>query len=184
MFLFSFHFFLLLAFTFFVSPTKRAWFVEALMDLICISLSCSCIRDSMKESRDVIHQWGFFNLLEWKVDTNTENSRPSLLRMESTNFSSFFSIMHFLHYMTRDLNFEKKCRIFLKLLGYNVIQSFSRIWTVIWSCFPNKNLILSHTYFGVLNPSRWNRNSLEMWMHMKQKASSSLFRYLDFLRYC
>ena len=51
-------------------------------------------------------------------------------------------------------------------------------------CFPNKDSSLSCTSFGVLSPSRWKRNSLEMWMHMKPNASSNLFICLDFSRGC
>ena len=103
--------------------------------------------------------------------------------MESTNCSSFFSIPHCLHCMTNDLNLEKNCCTVSKLLGCSTTESFSTIWPLSSSCFPNKDSSLSHTSFGVLNPSGWNNNSLDMWMHMKPKASSNLFKNLDFSTY-
>ena len=118
------------------------------------------------------------------MDTNTDNSGPQLLKMESTNSSSFFSITHCLHCMTRDLSFENNYCIVSKLLGCSAINSFSWIWPLSSSFLPNKDSSLSHTSFGVLSTSRWNENSFEMWMHMKPKASSSLFRYFDFSIYC
>ena len=176
--------FFLLNCSFLVSPAKRAWSGEALRDPICISLSCSWIRNFVKESSNGIHQLEVVSIPEWKVDMNTGNYGPSLLIIESTNWSSFLRIPHCLHCMTRDLNFEKKCCIVSKLLGRNAITSFSRMWPLISSCFPNKDSSLSHTYFGVLNPSRWKSNSLEMWMHMKPNASSRLFKYFYFPRCC
>ena len=105
-------------------------------------------------SMEGIVQFGMDSLQEWKLDTKIENSEPSLLIMESTSCSSFFSIPHCLHCMTGDLNFEKSCCIVSKFLGYSAISSFSRIWPLSSSCFPNKDSSLSHTYFGVLNLSK------------------------------
>ena len=116
------------------------------------------------------------------MDTNIENSGPSLLKIESTNSSSFLPILHCLHCMTRYLKFEKNCCIVSKLLGCSVIRSLFRIWPLSSSFLQNKDLSFSHTSFGVFSPSRWNSNSLEMWMHMKPNDSSNLFRYFDFSR--
>ena len=101
-FFFSLPLFFPFYYTFLFSPAKRAWFLEALRDPICISLSCSWIRYYVKESRDVIHQLGFVSLAEWKVDTNTHNSGWSLLTSERTNCSSFLSIAHWFHCITKD----------------------------------------------------------------------------------
>ena len=94
-------------YTFLVSLTKRAWFLEVLRSPIYIILSCSWIRDFVKESSDGICQFGFVNLPEWKVDTNTDNFGPCFPRIESTNCSFFLSIPHCLHIITKDLNLVK-----------------------------------------------------------------------------
>ena len=131
------------------------------------------MRDSVKEPRDWILQLRVVSLLEWKVHTNTVNSGPSFLKIESTNCSSLLSIPHYLHCMTRDLNFEKKYCIVSKLLGCSDINSFYRIWPLYSSFSPKKDSSFSHTSFVGFSPSRWNSNSLEMWMHIKPNASSA-----------
>ena len=80
--------------------------------------------------------------------------------------------------------FDKKCYIVSKFPVCSVINSFSKIWPLSSSCFPNKDLSFSHTYFGVLNLSWLKINSLEMWMHMKPNYSSSLFKCIEFSREC
>ena len=123
------------------------------------------------------------NILESNLDTKTENFEPILLKIDSKSCLSFLSIPHFLHCNTRALYFEKKCWNVLKLLGWSTMSSFSRIWPLISYYLSNKDSILSNTSFRVTSPSRWNNNSLEMWKHMKSKASSSLFINLDFSTY-
>ena len=66
----------------------------------------------MNASSEGIRQFGAISLLEWKVDTNTEKLGPIMLRMERTNCSSFFSILHCLHCMTKGLNLEKNYWMF------------------------------------------------------------------------
>ena len=182
MFLFSFPFYFLLSCAFFVSPTKRAWFGNDLRASIFIILSCSSIRDHVKESRDAIHQLVVVNLPKWKVDTNTKNYGSGFLKIKSTNFSSFLSIPHCLHYMTKDLNLENNRWMVSKLSGWRAINSFSKTWPLNSSCFPHSYSSFLHTSFGIFNPSRWKSNSLEIWMHMKPNATSILFRYFDFSR--
>ena len=48
--------------------------MEVLMTPICINFSCSCIKDSEKESSEGIFQLGMEALPEWKIKTNTEYS--------------------------------------------------------------------------------------------------------------
>ena len=64
MFLLSFHLCFLLSYAFFVSPSKRYWFEEALRTPICINLPYSWIRYFVKESRDGIHQLGVVSIPE------------------------------------------------------------------------------------------------------------------------
>ena len=173
-----------LSFVFFDSPTKRAWFLEYYRAPIWISLSCSWIMDSLNGSREGIHQFGVVILLECEVDTKTKKLGPNLLRMDSTSCSSFFSIPHCLHCITKELNLVKNNCMVSKLLGWRTINSSSKMWPLNSSCFVKSDLSFFHTYLGAFNPSRWKSKSLDIWMHIKINYSSNLFRYLKFSRGC
>ena len=54
------------------SPTTIVWSLEGLMVPIITSLSCSCVRDSMKSARLGIFQARAINFVAWKVYTNNE----------------------------------------------------------------------------------------------------------------
>ena len=124
-------------------------------DPICINLFCSWIRDFVKASRDGILQLWVVNISEWNLDMNTKNFGPILLRIERTNCSSFLSIPHCLHYLTRDLNFEKNCYMVSTFLGnyfkigYNIDPFNSR---TLWLSLFSKNI--------------WNhsRNKINIWL--------------------
>jgi hypothetical protein len=76
-----------------------------------MSLVCSCVRDSIKSSREGIFQVDLeANMIEWIVDMNTENSGPSLEKKVRTNcFSSFdLSTPQALSCDSKSLNFVKK----------------------------------------------------------------------------
>ena len=88
-----------------------------------LSLVCSCVKDSIKSSREGIFQVALeANLTVWNVDTNTKNSGPSLERMVRTIcFSSFdLSISQALSCDSKSLNFVKKSWI----LSVSVYQSY------------------------------------------------------------
>ena len=118
------------------------------------------------------------------MDTNTENPGPSFLRMERTNCSSFFLLLHFLHCMTNYLNIEKYLCIVSKLLDCIATSSFSKIWHLSLSCLPYKDLSLSHTYFGVFSPLIWNIVSLEFLKHMNPNYMSMPFSFYGVLNGC
>jgi hypothetical protein len=103
-----------------------------------MSLVCSCVKDSIKSSREGIFQVApEANLTVWNVDTNTENSGPSLERMVRTIcFSSFdLSTPQALSCDSKSLNFVKKSWIFSKLFGSNVSSSTSSMCPLISSFF-------------------------------------------------
>jgi hypothetical protein len=88
-----------------------------------MSLVFSCVRDSIKSSREGIFQVALeVNMTVWNVDTNTENSGPSLERMVRTIcFSSFdLSTPQALSCDSKSLNFVKKSWILSKIFGSNV----------------------------------------------------------------
>ena len=63
---------------------------------------------------------------EWKIETNTEYSVPSLLSMESTCCSSFLSISRYLHWSARDLYLVNNLCTILKLLGCKKKKRFEK----------------------------------------------------------
>ena len=101
--------------------------------------------------------------------------------IDTTSWSSSLSILHYLHCSASDLNFVKNCWIVSKLLDCNDISLFSNTCPQISSCFPNKNSSFSQDSWGVFNPSRWKRRSLEMWVQRNPNASSNWFKNLFFL---
>jgi hypothetical protein len=118
-----------------------------------MSLVFSCVRDSIKSSREGIFQVApEVNLTEWNVDTNTENSGPILERMVRTIcFSSFdLSTPQALSCDSKSLNFVKKSWILSKLFGSNVSSSTSSMCPLISSCFPKIPSKVVQASLGVL----------------------------------
>ena len=135
------------------------------MTPIQINFSCSLIKDLEKESSEGIFQSGKESLFEWKIETKTKYSGPSLLRMESTFFLSFISILQCLHWITRDFNLVNNFSNVLKLMGCKATISFSRRCPRSSSCLPNKSSSFSQDSLGVLKPSTWKRRSLDISVH-------------------
>ena len=112
-------------------------------------------------------------ILEWNVETKTEYLDPRFLNTYITIFYYFLSNPHYLHCSTSDLYLVKNCWIDSKLLGCIEMSSFSKICPRSSYFFPNKDSSISQSSFRVFSPSRWNKISQEIWVHMKLKASSS-----------
>ena len=60
-----------LSYALFEFVIKSSWFLEVWITPIWTNLSCSCIKDSTKGSREGIFQLGTEALLEWNVETKT-----------------------------------------------------------------------------------------------------------------
>ena len=136
-----------------------SWRFEALpFEPIYLAL----ILRTQQTSREGIFQLGMESLPEWKVETKTEYSSPSLLSTDRTSCSSFLSIPHCLHCSTSDLEFVKNCLIDSKLLGCNEMRSFSNMFPQSSYCFPNTDSRFSKASFKVVSPSRWNKKSQDI----------------------
>jgi hypothetical protein len=135
------------------SCTVSACALGPLIAPMLMSLVCSCVRDSIKSSREGIFQVApEVNLTVWNVDTNTENSGPSLERMVRTIcFSSVdLSTPQALSCDSKSLNFVKKYWILSKLFGSNVRSSTSIMCPLISSYFPKIPSNIFQASLGVL----------------------------------
>jgi hypothetical protein len=117
------------------------------------SLVFSCVRDSIKSSREGIFQVDpKVNLTVWNVYTNTYNSGPSLDRMLRTICFSSFNLLtsQALSCNNKSLNFVKKSWIFSKIFGSNVSRSTSKMCPLISSYFPKSPSKVVQASLGVL----------------------------------
>ena len=117
---------------------------------------------------------------EWNVETNTKYLGPRLESMENINYSSFFLMPHSFIWSTNYLNLVKKSWIISNWVRFKVIYLFSSWCSLSSSVFPNSDSRLSHTSFGVVRLSTWNKIYLEIMRQIISNASSNLLKYLDF----
>jgi hypothetical protein len=114
----------------FPSCMVSACALGSFMRAICMNFVCSCVRDSMNWANVGIFQFvPKRHLPEWKLDTYTVYSGPSLAKIVRISCLSCvdLSIPHYPKLNRKYLNLVKKSCILSKLLGSKVFNSTSSI---------------------------------------------------------